>query len=334
MTIKYNSKYLDDIKCALVNGELIIFPTETVYGLGANALNEKAVHSIFKAKGRANDNPLIVHLANKSDINKYAIISNEVERKLIDCFMPGPFTIILKKRDIIPNIVSANLDTVGIRIPNNYIAHNILEFTRIPIAAPSANISGRPSGTQIKDIELEFKDKVKYIIDGSESEIGLESTVVKVIDGVPTILRPGFVTREDIISVVGECNLSSNLFNANITEKVESPGMKYRHYAPKNEVLLVYSSNNDTLCNLVKENLKGRTTVIGNSVLKDIDCYKFINYGDTLGEISHNIFHLLRIADQDNPDLIIIEGVPKTGLGLAIMNRLIRACSYNYIEKD
>ena len=334
MTIKYDKKYLEDIKNSLSNGELIIFPTETVYGLGANAIEKDAVNKIFIAKGRANDNPLIVHLANKSDIEKYAIISNDIERELIDNFMPGPFTLILKKKSIIPNNVSAGLDTVGIRIPRNEIAHEILEYSGIPIAAPSANISGKPSGTQIKDIEIEFQDKVKYIIDGSESEIGLESTVVKVIDGVPTILRPGYVTYEDILSLVGNCRLSDNLFNKDIKGPIESPGMKYRHYAPKSKVLMVYSKDKLKLKELIKENIIDKTIIIGSSDVSDITCYKFINYGNTLEDISHNIFHILRIADYDEPNLIIIEGVEKKGLGLAIMNRLIRACSYNYIEKD
>ncbi len=334
MIIKYDKKYLDDIKNSLLDGKLVIFPTETVYGLGANALDKDAVDSIFIAKGRANDNPLIVHLASKENIEKYAIISNDIERKLIDTFMPGPFTIILKKKDIIPNNVSAGLDTVGIRIPRNEIAHEILKYTGIPIAAPSANVSGKPSGTQIKDIEMEFKDKVEYIIDGSESEIGLESTVVKVIDGVPTILRPGYVTKEDIISLLGECKLSDNLFKNNVTGPIESPGMKYRHYAPLSKVLMIYSCNKNNLIDLVKKNVIDKTIIIGSDTLKDMKCYKFINYGSSLEEISHNIFHLLRIADLYNPNLIIIEGVKKEGLGLAIMNRLIRACSYNYIEKD
>lgn len=334
MIIKYNDKYLDNIKDAFLNGELVIFPTETVYGIGANALNKVAVDSIFVAKGRANDNPLIVHLADKSDIEKYAIISNDIERKLIDYFMPGPFTLILKKRDIIPSNVSAGLDTVGIRIPRNTMAHKILEYVNLPIAAPSANISGKPSGTQINDIEKEFKNKVKYIIDGSESEIGLESTVVKIIDNIPVILRPGYITKEDIISVVGECKLSDNLFKSNIVGPIESPGMKYKHYAPSSKTLMIYSSNINDLKEVVRENITSKTIIIGSDVLSHIKCYKFINYGNSLKQISHNIFHLLRMADKDNPDLIIIEGVKREGLGLAIMNRLIRACSYNYIEKD
>lgn len=334
MIIKYDDKYLDDIKRVLEDGKLIVFPTETVYGIGANALDSKAVDSIFLAKGRANDNPLIVHLANKEDIEKYAIINNDVERKLINVFMPGPFTLILRKKDIIPNNVSANLDTVGIRIPNNLIAHKILKYTGIPVAAPSANISGRPSGTQIDDIKLEFKDKVEYIIDGSESDIGLESTVVKVIDNVPVILRPGYVTMEDIISLVGKCMLSDNLFRKNIDGLVESPGMKYKHYAPKSKTIMVYSNDKNTLKRLIMENMTSKTVIIGSDSVKDIECYKFINYGNTLEEISHNIFHILRIADDYKPSLIIVEGVKKQGLGLAIMNRLIRACNHNYIEKD
>ena len=324
---------LDKIKKALLDEKLIIFPTETVYGLGANALSKDAVNKIFEAKGRAQDNPLIVHLASKNDIIKYAKVNNNIEQKLIDSFMPGPFTIILEKKDNIPNNVTCNLNTVGIRIPNNSIAHSILEYTGIPIAAPSANISGRPSGTQISDIEMEFNNKVEYIVDGSETDIGLESTVVKVIDNIPTILRPGYITYEDIYNVIGECRLSDNLFKHDIDGKVESPGMKYKHYAPRSKVLLIYSPDINILKKLIRENIIDKTILIGGDNVSDIECYKFINYGNTLKEISHNIFHILRIADGDNPNLIIIVGVEKNGLGLAIMNRLIRSSSYNYIEK-
>ena len=197
---------------SLKEGKLVIFPTETVYGIGANALDNKAVDEIFIAKGRANDNPLIVHLDNKESITKYAYISNDIEKKLIDSFMPGPFTLILKKKGNIPYNVSAGLDTVGIRIPSNNIAHTILEKSKLPIAAPSANVSGKPSGTDINDIKEEFNNKVSYIIDGNVTDIGLESTVVKIIDNIPTILRPGFITKEDIINAVGIVKVDDNIF--------------------------------------------------------------------------------------------------------------------------
>lgn len=315
------------------NGNLVIFPTETVYGIGANALDSNAVDNIFIAKGRANDNPLIVHIA---DFDMLGDLINEVtplEKKLMDNFMPGPFTLILKKKDIIPVNVSANLDTVGIRMPQNKIAHDLIKAAGVPIAAPSANISSRPSGTKISDIKDEFNNKVDIIIDGGETSVGLESTVVKVIDNIPTILRPGKITPEDIIEVVGICKLSDNIFKK-AEGVVESPGMKYKHYAPHNKCILVYNDDQNKLIDLVKNNIKDKTLIIGNENNKNqYICYKFLSYGTTLEDISHNIFSLLREADKYEPDLIIIEGVKKQGLGIAIMNRLIRASSYNYIEE-
>ncbi len=318
---------------AIREDNIVIFPTETVYGLGANALSKKAVEKIFLAKGRPSNNPLIVHLSCKEDISKYAVIQNEIEQKLIEAFMPGPFTLVLKKRDNIPSIVVGGLDTVGIRLPLNEIARKFIDKCALPIAAPSANLSSRPSGTNVLDIFEEFSDKVPYIIDGGSAQVGLESTVVKVIDGIPTILRPGFITKEDIIEVCGKCNVIKEVLEKATTTKVESPGILYKHYAPNTPCLLVYSDKVETLNKIIKENIKEKTLIIGSDKLKDIPCYKFINYGSSNLEIAHNIFHLLRLADTYNPDLIIIEGVNKTGLGLAIMNRLLRTCSFNYLEK-
>ena len=326
--------YKDILKSEIQSDNLVIFPTETVYGIGANALSEKAVNKIFDVKTRARNNPLIVHLKDKSEIKKYAIIENSMEQKLIDTFMPGPITIILKKKDCIPNCVTASLDTVGIRVPENVIANKFLNIVDLPIAAPSANISSRPSGTKVSDIIDEFAGKVDYIIDGGESKIGLESTVVKVINNVPTILRPGYITKEMIENVVGVCNVSNHvLHEVNISERVESPGMLYKHYAPNTKCLLVYSKNLNTLKELIKDNIQNKTIILGSNSLKDIECFKFINYGNSLEEISHNIFSKLRECDTYNSDLIIIEGVEKVGLGLAIMNRLIRTSNFNYIEK-
>ena len=315
---------LDIAKEELDSGGLVIFPTETVYGLGANALKNDSVDKIFKAKNRAVNNPLIVHLKDKSEITKYAVINNEIEQKLIDSFMPGPFTLILEKKDIIPSNVTCNLDTVGIRVPIDEIAHNLLEKLDYPIAAPSANVSTRPSGTNIYDIIPEFEETVAYIIDGGDSRIGLESTVCKVIDNVPTILRPGFITKEDIESVVGSCNVSRFVMEE-AKGKVESPGMMYKHYAPKTKCILVDKE-------LLEEESKKYTKpiIIGNT---NINCYKYYNYGDNLVSIAHNIFKILREADKDNGDIILIEAIPPIGLGLAIMNRLIRTCEYNYIKR-
>lgn len=180
------------VVCNLIkNGELVIFPTETVYGIGANAFDAEAVGKIFIAKGRPSDNPLIVHVGKKADIEEIATDITKVEEKLIERFMPGPFTLILKKKPgVLPDIVTAGLDTVAVRIPKNLIAQAIITFSGVPIAAPSANISGRPSGTNIEDIKQELETKVSAVIDGGNTEVGLESTVVKVVDEVPVILRP------------------------------------------------------------------------------------------------------------------------------------------------
>lgn len=327
----------EDISLAvesIKSGNIVIFPTETVYGLGGNALDNKTVDKIFKAKNRPSNNPLIVHLSDKKDIEKYAYIENEIERKLIDSFMPGPFTLILRKKDIIPSNVTCNMDTVGIRVPSNKIANKFIEECGLPIAAPSANLSTKPSGTNVEDIFDEFKDSVDYIIDGGESNVGLESTVVKVIDGIPTILRPGFITKEDIELLFPKCNIAEGVLKKlDNNSKVESPGMIYKHYAPKTKCLLVYSKDKNELINLVNSNKTNKTLVIGSSILKDIECYKYLYYGDTLIDIAHNIFKLLRESDNYDQDLIIIEGVESKNLGLAIMNRLLRSCAFNYIEK-
>ena len=268
-----NEDNLKIIKKVIFKDDLVIFPTETVYGIGANALSEKAVERIFAVKERARNNPLIVHLKDKAEIEKYAFIQNEVEKKC-------------------------------------------------------------PSGTNLDDIKEEFTGLVDLAIDGGSSQIGLESTVVKVIDNVPVILRPGFITKEDIEMITSKCLVSEHVLKQIDSQmKVESPGMLYRHYAPKTKCLLVYSANLDTLKELVTKNILGKTIVLGSSKLKDIPCFKYIFYGNTEEEISHNIFSLLRKCDTYNADLIIIEGVKKEGLGLAIMNRLIRTSNFNYIEK-
>ena len=319
---------LDLAKDELEHNGLVIFPTETVYGLGANALNSLAVSKIFKAKNRASNNPLIVHLKNTSEIEKYAVINNDIEKKLINSFMPGPFTLILEKKDIIPSNVTCNLDTVGIRVPIDPTAHKLLDILDFPIAAPSANVSTKPSGTNIYDIIPEFENSVNYIIDGGDSRIGLESTVCKVIDGIPTILRPGFITKEDIIDVIGTCNVSEFVMKE-AHGKVESPGMMYKHYSPSTKCILC-----DKEFILRESKMYLKPIIIGNSDISNIQCFKYYNYGDDLVTIAHNIFKLLREADKMNGDVIIIESTSTEGLGLAIMNRLIRTCGYNYIKRE
>ena len=342
-TEKTNTEELK-IVCNLIrNGELVIFPTETVYGIGANALDENAVGKIFIAKGRPSDNPLIVHLADRRKIEEIAQDITEVERKLIDAFMPGPFTIILKRKPIVPDIVTAGLDTVAVRIPENVIARGIITFSGVPIAAPSANVSGKPSGTNIKDIRKELEGKVSVIVDGGETQIGLESTVVKVIDEVPVILRPGKVTPEEIEKVTGIVKIDKNIFGRiSQNDIVESPGMKYRHYAPETSCKLIYCQDDlDQVFYLKKfvKEYQGNVVVIGFKEHEEkllLDSERFISVGkkDDLESFAKNIYSALRKADEIRPREILIEGVKKEGLGYAIMNRLIRTCEHNFFEKQ
>ena len=330
---KIDNKDLDEISNYLKDGKLVIFPTETVYGIGANAFDELAINKIFEAKGRKSDNPLIVHVSDYEMIKSCVKEISPIEKQIIDNFMPGPVTLILPKKDIIPMVVTSNLDTVGIRMPNNKIAHDLIKRCNFPIAAPSANLSTKPSGTKVSDIIDEFKDKVEAIIDGGESDIGLESTVIKVINGIPTILRPGRITANDIIEVTGKCVYSPNL-NEIKTGIVESPGLKYKHYAPNTPSILIYNEDEEKMINLIKKNITSKTIIIGFKEHQPFFDNTFISLGskNDLNEISHNIFSALRKADQLNGDVIIIEGVKKDGIGIAIMNRLIKSCSHNYID--
>lgn len=331
------------VVCNLIkNGELVIFPTETVYGVGANALDAEAVGKIFIAKGRPSDNPLIVHVAKKEDIEEIATDITEVEEKLIDRFMPGPFTIILKKRlGVLPDIVTAGLDTVAVRMPSNLIARAIIAFSGVPIAAPSANISGKPSGTNIEDIKKELESKVSVVIDGGDTEFGLESTVVKVVDGIPVILRPGAITPEQIREVAGDVKIDKAVFEkVGQNEKVESPGMKHRHYAPNTKCQLIYSEDEKDLIFEMNKRIKkykGDVVVLGftehkGKIIVSEQRYLDIGSKDNLKEVAKNIYKALRKADTIQPEIILVEGVKKENIGIAIMNRLLRTCEYDYTE--
>lgn len=327
------------------NNGLVLFPTETVYGLGANGLNEQAVKKIYEAKGRKSDNPLILHISNIEMLGKIAKNISDIEFKLMNAFWPGPFTIILSKTDLVPSVVSGGLDTVGIRMPSNDISQNLIKFAEVPIAAPSANISGKPSGTNVEDIYQELGEKVDYIIDGGECNIGVESTVVRVIDNVPHILRPGKITAEEIKEVAGDVIVDKHILGQiEPKQKVLSPGMKYKHYAPSTNCVLVYNDDLHILQDKLKECIEGcyfkhQSPLV--MCLEDTARYleniyedklAIINMGSSLEDMSKNIFAGLRKADTYNADLIIIQGVLPEGLGLAIMNRLLRACNYNVIK--
>lgn len=333
-----NSNEYEKIKPAaesIKQGKLVLFPTETVYGIGANALDEKAVKDIFIAKGRAQDNPLIVHIADIKMLDDLVKNVGLIEQKLMENFWPGPLTIVMERKPIIPNVITGGLDTVAIRMPSNIIARKLIEYSECPIAAPSANVSGKPSGTLVEDIIDELDGKVDYVIDSGKVDIGVESTVVRVVDNIIHILRPGKITPEDMQNLGFEVFIEKQILGEyKENEKVMSPGIKYRHYAPTTKCLMVNSKNEEKLVQTINENIEDKTAVV---ICKTQNMSKYnakyiLDMGNTLEEITNNIFTLLRKADKYNADIIVIEGVEKEGLGLAIMNRLLRACSHNYIE--
>ena len=320
---------------SIKQGKLVLFPTETVYGIGANALNVQAVKDIFIAKGRAQDNPLIVHIANIEMLKELVQNVGEIEEKLIKNFWPGPLTIIFEKKPIIPDVITGGLNTVAIRMPSNEIARKLIEYSNLPIAAPSANVSGKPSGTIVEDIIDELDGKVDYVIDAGKVDIGLESTVVRVVDNIIHILRPGKITPEDMEKLGLEVFIEKQILGEyNKNEKVMSPGIKYKHYAPTTKCILVYSEDEEKMAEEINKQIQGKNAVVickTQNVDKYNSPYK-LDMGQTLEQISNNIFTLLRKADKYNAEIIAVEGVTKEGLGLAIMNRLLRACSHNYIE--
>ncbi len=320
------------------NGGIVLFPTETVYGIGANALDNDAVKKIFIAKGRAQDNPLILHISTLDMLDSIAENITTQEYKLMENFWPGPFTIILDKKKNVANEATCNGDTVGVRMPSNRIAYELIKRAGVPIAAPSANISGRPSGTKISDIYDELNNKVDYIIDGGECDIGLESTVVRVIGNEVKILRPGKISKSDIEKVINDVKIDKNVMGQIAEgEKVLSPGMKYRHYAPKTKCVLVYGEDRQNVVRKINElaNEYEKVLILAlDEEVEEFKKYEVIKLGskNDLLKISHNIFSALRKIDTYDVDIAIVEGVKPDGVGLAIMNRLIRACEHNYIE--
>lgn len=341
-------KKLEIASNIIKNGGLVLFPTETVYGLGANGLDAEAVKKIYIAKGRNSDNPLILHISDMEMLSLIAKDISDIELRLMNAFWPGPFTIILNKTDAVPSVVAGGLDTVGVRMPSNEIAKKLIKYSGTPIAAPSANISGRPSGTNIKDIYQELADKVDYIIDGGVCNIGVESTVVRVIDGIPHILRPGKITAEQIKDVARDVIIDKHIL-AKLDEgtKLLSPGMKYKHYAPNTKCVLAYNDNYKKLIEVIKTTSSScietakKVVIMCMTEIADYfrifykgqtDKVEILDMGNDLEEVSKNIFTDLRKADSYNADLIIIQGVSTDGIGLAIMNRLLRACNYNIIQ--
>jgi L-threonylcarbamoyladenylate synthase len=311
-------------------GRLIAFPTETVYGLGANALDSFAVKKVFEAKGRPSDNPLIVHIYNKDDIKILAKDIPEITKKIIDQFWPGPLTIVLKKSRLVPKTTTAGLDTVAIRMPKNKIAKILIKEAGVPVAAPSANFAGRPSPTLAKHVWDDLKGRIDLIIDGGQTAIGIESTVIDLSRKKPMLLRPGGVTLEELQRVIGRIEVHPILKGKKSKTVSRSPGMKYRHYAPIAKLILIEGTRhnvNKKISQLLKTYKKQQKRVgimtTDKTISQKADMIKYV--GSDFSKIATNLFKALREFDSRGIDVILAQGISQKGLGLGIMNRLSKA---------
>ena len=334
-----NQEHLERGAEVIRNGGTVIFPTETVYGLGADALSETAAAKIFEAKGRPSDNPLIVHISS-IDMLVYLIREpiTDTTKKLIDKFWPGPLTMIFKKSAHVPDSVTAGLDTVAVRMPDHPIAFELIKKSGRPIAAPSANKSGKPSPTRGNHVICEMNGRVDVIYCGNDSRVGLESTVLDLSGEVPVILRPGGVTLEQLQEVLGEVRVDKGLTDEKETPK--APGMKYAHYAPDAPMYIIKGST-DKVAPKINELTKaaeaegkkvGILAASSNGYLYDSDVVIGFGEGGNMEEIGTNIFHALRELDRMKLDIIYAEAVDEKGIGVAIMNRMKKAAANRIIE--
>lgn len=324
---------------AIRSGRLVVFPTETVYGIGADATRSEAVAKIFEAKGRPQDNPLIIHIAAISDADKYTY-TNELYYRLAEAFMPGPLTVVLRSKDNIPEATRAGLPTVAVRCPENPIARELIRLSGCPIAAPSANLSGSPSPTSAEHVIKDMLGRCDVIIDGGDCDFGLESTIVKLDDdGGVTLLRPGKITVSDIESLGIDVRVADAVRNKLVEGSVAlSPGMKYRHYAPKAEVLLL-NGDITAFSSYVKGYRAERKAVIAYSediprvaeMNPDAHVYDFGSQGNVEAQ-AHALFRILRDVDEQNFDVVFAPLPKDEGIGLALYNRMIRAAAYKIIK--
>ena len=346
--IKIDEKNIDgDARSALEragsiirDGGLVAFPTETVYGLGGDALNPESSKKIYAAKGRPSDNPLIVHVADMESVADIVKEIPQAARKLADAFWPGPLTMIMNKSDKVPYETTGGLDTVAIRMPNNKIALELIRQSGGYIAAPSANTSGRPSPTVARYCVEDLSGKIEMIIDGGQVGIGLESTIVDLTSGTPMILRPGYITKEMLSGVLGAVEIDRTIIDGNSKERPKAPGMKYRHYAPKGELTIVEGSQEDVVA-YINDRARAaradgkRVGVIGTDATKSLyvaDVVKSVGNRENEETIAHELFKVLREFDDENMDVMFSESFDDSGIGQAIMNRLLKAAGHNVVR--
>lgn len=320
-------------------GGLVAFPTETVYGLGANGLDEQAVASIYQAKGRPCDNPLILHIADRSEITRLVQKIPENARALMDRFWPGPLTVVLERTPVVPDKVTGGLDTVAVRMPDSAVARALIRLAGVPVAAPSANTSGRPSPTTAQAVLADLTGKIDAVIDAGPANIGLESTVVDCTTPVPTLLRPGGVTAEMLVEVLGAVEIDPALGGGESRPK--SPGMKYAHYAPSAPLILLEGDYRKLLNRLISELTRSmaegkRVGAVVSSETAAALSPRVVtaNYGSRTApaEVAAALYTALRKFDAEPVDVIYAEGIEDTGIGLAVMNRLRKASAYHLIK--
>jgi L-threonylcarbamoyladenylate synthase len=325
-------------------GGLVAFPTETVYGVGADALNPAAVLALFEAKKRPLDNPPIVHVADPKEV--YRLVE-EVPAKaqiLMEKFWPGPLTIIFKRSKIVPEVTVANLDTVAIRMPKHKVALELIKLSSCPIAAPSANLAGKPSPTTAQHVYEDLNGRIDAIIDGGATDIGVESTVVDLSVDPPMLLRPGGTPFEALKNVL--CDMKLHVFvqaEQELTlQEIRSPGMRHKHYAPKADVILIEGNVPGVIAKVkeLSESFKHKGKKVGilatdeTQTAYKADVIKSLGSCSNLASVAQNLFRLLREVDAENVDVIIAEGVSSDGLGLAVMNRLRKASGYHIIKAE
>lgn len=291
-------------------GGIVAFPTETVYGLGANVFDEKAVEKIFKAKGRPSDNPLIAHVGNIEQINSLVSEITDSAKKFIEAFFPAPLTLVLPKSKSVPLIATANLETIGVRMPKNKLAQEFLQYCQTPVVAPSANLSGKPSPTNWEAVFEDLNSRIDCILQGEATEIGLESTVVDCTSETPLVLRSGGVSLEELQKIVP----TTLLYQVKENEAVRSPGLKHKHYAPKAKVELVESG---------ELRVENESAFIGINLPSN--SFSLMKICSSIEEYAHSVFAFFRECDAQNIKTIYCEKVEKKGIGLALMDRLKRA---------
>ncbi len=338
----FRDEELEEACRILQKGGLVAFPTETVYGLGGDAMHPEASAKIYAAKGRPSDNPLIVHIADMDALEDIAQSVPEAAVKLADHFWPGPLTMIFPKKEAVPKSTTGGLETVAVRMPSHPVARALIRESGVYIAAPSANTSGRPSPTKAEHVKEDLDGRIDMILDGGAVGIGLESTIVDLSTGVPTILRPGYITGEMLEDVLGEVQVDpailSQKMNPNIVAK--APGMKYRHYAPKGQMTIIEGDTSkvvDEINRLVKEKTDEGCSVAVIATEETKDAYACANVRSvgsraTEGSIAAGLYDILREMDHIGAEYIYAESFEKDTLGKAIMNRMLKAAAYHVIK--